>query len=56
VRRARAAGLNCRPVIETVSDTWAWMAGFGPEGRPLRQDLPAPGLDPEREEAVLARV
>ena len=53
VRRARAAGLHCRPVIETVTDTWAWMASFGPEGRPLRRDLPAPGLDAERERAVL---
>jgi nucleoside-diphosphate-sugar epimerase len=53
VRRARAAGLHCRPVIETVADTWAWMGSFGPEGRPLRPDLPAPGLDPEREREVL---
>ncbi len=47
-----AAGLVCRPVEETVADTWAWLQAEGdppvPEGRPSH------GLDPERERAVLA--
>jgi nucleoside-diphosphate-sugar epimerase len=46
------AGLTCRPVEETVADTWAWLQAEG--------DPPAPagrarhGLDPEREREVLA--
>ncbi len=52
VSRAHAAGLRCRPVAETVRDTWAWLEGLtGPP--PLRADLPRLGLDPERERAVL---
>jgi 2'-hydroxyisoflavone reductase len=47
-----AAGLVCRPVEETVADTWRWLQDEGdppvPEGRPQH------GLDPERERAVLA--
>lgn len=56
VGRAVAAGLRCRPVTETVSDTWTWMQSFGAAGAPRRADLPAPGLDPERERAVLQAV
>jgi 2'-hydroxyisoflavone reductase len=53
VERAHAAGLRCRPVSETVADTWAWMRSLaGPP--PLRRGLPAPGLDPEAERAALA--
>lgn len=53
VSRAHAAGLRCRPVEETVADTWAWLSGLdGPP--PLRADLPAVGLDPAREAEVLA--
>jgi nucleoside-diphosphate-sugar epimerase len=55
VQRALAAGLRCRPVAETVADTWAWMGSYGSAGPPLRDDLPAPGLDPERERALLER-
>jgi 2'-hydroxyisoflavone reductase len=52
VERAHAAGLRCRPVSETVADTWAWMSALeGPP--PLGEDLPRPGLDPARERAVL---
>jgi nucleoside-diphosphate-sugar epimerase len=50
---AHAMGLGCRPLRATVADTWEWMRGLdGP--RPLRPDLPPPGLDPEREREVLA--
>ena len=27
--RAQAAGLRCRPVAETVADTWAWLRDGG---------------------------
>jgi nucleoside-diphosphate-sugar epimerase len=52
-RAARAAGLSCRPVEETVADTWAWLQAEGdPPPQPGR---PAPGLDPERERRALAQ-
>jgi nucleoside-diphosphate-sugar epimerase len=52
VTRAHAEGLTCRPLEETVADTWAWLRSEG--GRPrLREDLPPPGLDPARELEVL---
>lgn len=48
--RAAAAGLRCRPVAETVADTWDWLqtAGYAP-----RADRPAPGLDAAKEADVL---
>lgn len=53
VERAHAAGLHCRPVKETVHDTWRWLREIG--GRPpLRADLAPPGLAPDKERAVLA--
>jgi 2'-hydroxyisoflavone reductase len=52
VSKVYAAGLTCRPVAETVTDTWAWLQAEGdPPARPGR---PAHGLDPDRERAVLA--
>ncbi|HEY7146451.1 MAG TPA: NAD-dependent epimerase/dehydratase family protein [Streptosporangiaceae bacterium] len=52
VSRAYAAGLSCRPVAQTVADTWRWLQDEGfPEAAPGR---PAHGLDPERERQVLA--
>ena len=53
VSKAYAAGLTCRPVEETVADTWAWLQAEGdpPEPRPGR---PRHGLDPDREREVLA--
>lgn len=49
-RRARAAGLRCRPVEETVADTWAWVQEAGvPRGRPGKE----PGLPREVERALL---
>ena len=52
VTKVYAAGLTCRPVRETVADTWAWLQAEGdPPARPGR---PAHGLDPEREREVLA--
>ncbi|MFF4988491.1 NAD-dependent epimerase/dehydratase family protein [Streptosporangium saharense] len=52
VSAAHAAGLVCRPVRETVADTWAWLQA---EGDPaLRTDRPSVGLDPAKEAKVLA--
>ncbi|MFI7518085.1 NAD-dependent epimerase/dehydratase family protein [Micromonospora globbae] len=55
VTRAYAAGLTCRPVAETVADTWRWLREVG--GVPPRAGRPARaavGLDPAREAALLA--
>ncbi|MFJ4188705.1 NAD-dependent epimerase/dehydratase family protein [Kitasatospora sp. NPDC089509] len=52
VARAVGAGLRCRPVTETVADTWAWLRSIGGEA-PQRADRPAVGLDPEREARLL---
>ena len=52
VSAAYAAGLACRPVRETVADTWRWLQA---EGYPApRPGLPEHGLDPEAERRVLA--
>ncbi|MFE9401364.1 NAD-dependent epimerase/dehydratase family protein [Streptomyces sp. NPDC006530] len=53
VAKALAAGLRCRPVQETVADTWAWLDSIG-GAAPQRQDRPRVGLDPEVERKVLA--
>ncbi|MDG9705981.1 NAD-dependent epimerase/dehydratase family protein [Streptomyces sp. DH37] len=55
VSRAVAAGLRCRPVGETVADTWAWLRGLGGEP-PRRPDRPAVGLAPGKEAEVLRAV
>ena len=50
VSAAYAAGLTCRPVEQTVTDTWRWLQdeGYPPPGRI------AHGLSPDKEQAVLA--
>ncbi|MER6343715.1 NAD-dependent epimerase/dehydratase family protein [Streptomyces sp. NPDC001595] len=53
VSRAVAAGLRCRPVEETVADTWSWLRSLG-QVAPQRPDRPHKGLDPETEAKVLA--
>ncbi|MFJ5830155.1 NAD-dependent epimerase/dehydratase family protein [Streptomyces sp. NPDC093089] len=53
VSRAVAAGLRCRPVAETVADTWAWLRSIGGTA-PQRPDRPPVGLSPEREAKALA--
>jgi hypothetical protein len=50
---AHAAGLRCRPVADTVADTWGWLLSVG-KAPALRSDLPAPGLERARERAALA--
>ncbi|MFD5720211.1 NAD-dependent epimerase/dehydratase family protein [Streptomyces sp. NPDC127036] len=52
VSRAVAAGLRCRPVRETVADTWEWLRSHGGTA-PLRPDRPPVGLDPAVEAKVL---
>jgi len=53
VSRALATGLACRPVEETVADTWTWLRGIGGSA-PQRPDRPPVGLDPELEAKTLA--
>lgn len=52
--RAEAAGLRCRPLRETVRDTWAWLAADG--GQVARSYVPKRphGLSEEKERALLA--
>ncbi|WP_251053765.1 NAD-dependent epimerase/dehydratase family protein [Streptomyces sp. ISL-66] len=52
VTKVLAAGLKCRPVEETVADTWAWLRGLR-GAAPQRPDRPAPGISPEKEAALL---
>lgn len=54
VSRALSTGLRCRPVEETVTDTWAWLRTLGGTA-PRRPDRPPVGLDPEVEAHVLGR-
>ncbi|MEU5719442.1 NAD-dependent epimerase/dehydratase family protein [Streptomyces sp. NPDC020403] len=53
VSKAEAAGLRCRPVGETVADTWTWLREQGGTA-PQRPDRPRLGLDPETEAQLLA--
>lgn len=53
VSRALATGLRCRPVGETVADTWAWLQRLGGKP-PLRPDRPPVGLDAQTEARLLA--
>jgi nucleoside-diphosphate-sugar epimerase len=53
VRAAIAAGLRCRPIEETVTDTWSWLAEIPPSQRPPRRaDAPRRGLSAEQEQAI----
>lgn len=52
VTKALEAGLRCRPVQETVADTWEWLRSIG--GRaPQRPDRPVVGLAAEKEAEIL---
>ncbi len=51
-RRALATGLRCRPVGETVADTWAWLRGLDDAARRALA-RPSLGVTPEAEAAVL---
>lgn len=52
VSAALAAGLRCRPVADTVADTWAWLQDLGGKA-PRRPDRPTVGLSPEAEARIL---
>ncbi len=52
--KARAAGLVCRPIRETVADTWAWLQTVPPGDESWRHVRAAKGLDPAVEAKVLA--
>ncbi|MFN1193350.1 NAD-dependent epimerase/dehydratase family protein [[Kitasatospora] papulosa] len=46
------AGLRCRPVADTVADTWAWLQS---DGRPVHHPRWAEhGIDPDKEAKILA--
>jgi len=50
--RAVAAGMRCRPLTETIADTWAWLRA---DGRPVDHPRWAEhGLAPEKEAKILA--
>lgn len=55
VSRALAAGLRCRPVAETIADTWAWLQSLDAPPQPPDRDYVAPvGVDAALEARVLA--
>ncbi len=52
VTKALDAGLVCRPVEDTVADTWAWLDALdGPAAQ--RSDRPSVGLPADKEAALL---
>ncbi|MER5424466.1 NAD-dependent epimerase/dehydratase family protein [Streptosporangium roseum] len=56
VTAAFTAGLTCRPLRDTIADTWAWLQA---EGDPApRPDAPSPDtwLDPVKEQHILDRL
>ncbi|MBB1241972.1 reductase [Streptomyces durbertensis] len=53
VSKACAAGLSCRPVEETVADTWEWLKRLGPATAAATR--PPVGVPAEAEEAALRR-
>jgi 2'-hydroxyisoflavone reductase len=52
--RAEAAGLRCRPLRETVADTWAWLAADDGKVRRAYQPRRPHGLSEEKERTLLA--
>jgi len=52
VSAAYRTGLACRPVRETIEDTWAWMQTEGEPARPANRG--SMGLDPEKERQALS--
>lgn len=52
VEHAYAAGLRCRPVLETVRDTWRWLTTLN-GSTPIRSGLKPTGLASSREHAAL---
>lgn len=53
--KAIAAGLQCRPVQQTVHDTWRWLLSRGTSADlPRYRHTPDHGMDPGRERELLA--
>lgn len=50
---AAAAGLSCRPVSETVRDTWAWMLADGVQPSDDLGRFGNNGIDPAKERRIL---
>jgi 2'-hydroxyisoflavone reductase len=53
VELAYSTGLRCRPVEQTVADTWAWMLATE-QMTPAHDGQPPVGLDPAKERETLA--
>jgi nucleoside-diphosphate-sugar epimerase len=54
--RALAAGLACRPLVDTVSDVWDWLQDGGAEQlSDYRSDVRPTGLTSDRERDLLTR-
>lgn len=50
--KAVAAGLSCRPLVETIRDTWGWLKA---DGRPVEHPRAAEhGVEPGKEARILA--
>jgi 2'-hydroxyisoflavone reductase len=54
VTKALRDGLRCRPVRDTVADTWAWLRSLDGVA-PQRTDRPTAGLDPAVEQKFLGQ-
>jgi len=52
---AAAAGLVCRPIADTVADTWAWLQAEGLPPRPAGREGQL-GLSADQEEALLNQI
>jgi hypothetical protein len=54
VSAAVAVGLTCRPIEQTVADTWEWLREIPPSKRPpVRSGLPGRrGLSAEQEQMI----
>ncbi|MGQ0842094.1 NAD-dependent epimerase/dehydratase family protein [Actinokineospora sp.] len=53
VDRAHATGLRCRPVADTVADTWAWLVAANRTPPSPPPGHPPLGLDPAKERKTL---
>ncbi|GAA3128248.1 NAD-dependent epimerase/dehydratase family protein [Planomonospora alba] len=52
--KALAAGLTCRPVAQTVRDTWEWLRDIPVERRSFGSERMRHGIDPGKEAEILA--
>ena len=53
IDRAVAAGLQCRPLADTISDTWQWLNSGAYQADNVRGAQY--GMDPAREATIIAR-